>query len=151
MDTAYDHDFYLWTQEQAALLEGRHFDALDIANLVEEITSLGASDRRALISQLIRLVMHLLKWQYQPHEQSTSWRGSIHDARLQMELILADSPSLRRLVPDLLGRYYAHARRQAQTETGLPLATFPETCPWTLDEQILDPDFFPTESDDESA
>src|SRR5437879_1345129 len=79
----YNEDFYAWTQEQAALLEARQFAALDIPNLVEEVTSLGVSDRRALTSHLIRLVMHLLKWCHQPAVQSASWRGNIRDARLQ--------------------------------------------------------------------
>jgi hypothetical protein len=138
----YNKDFYAWTQEQAVLLEARQFDALDLPNLVEEITSLGVSDRRALTSQLIRLVMHLLKWGYQPTAQSSSWRGSLRDARLQIQLVLEDSPSLHRQVPDLLMRYYLKARLLAHDDTGLPLATFPEACPWTP-EQVLNDDFWP--------
>jgi hypothetical protein len=138
----YEQDFYQWTQEQAALLEARQFDALDIPNLVEEIMSLGVSDRRALTSHLIRLVMHLLKWRYQPGAQSPSWRGSIRDARLQIHLVLDDSPSLRRQVSDLLLRYYPKARLWAQDDTGLTLTTFPETCPWTP-ERVLDETFWP--------
>jgi hypothetical protein len=69
MDTnskLYEQDFYRWTQEQAALLEARQFDTLDMANLVEEITSLGISQKHALGSHLKNLVMPLLKWHYQP-------------------------------------------------------------------------------------
>jgi Domain of unknown function DUF29 len=142
--TLYDQDFYAWTQAQAALLEAQRFDALDIANLVEEITSLGATERRALGSHLKQLLLHLLKWQYQPSGRQTghSWRSSIHNARDEIDAILEDSPSLRREVPRLLARRYPAARLLAQDETGLPLATFPPACPWQAQE-VLDADFWP--------
>jgi hypothetical protein len=140
----YEQDFYAWTQAQAALLEAQQFDALDLANLVEEIIGLGASERRALGSHLKQLVMHLLKWQYQPEGRQTGhgWRFSIHNTRDEIVAVLEESPSLRRAMPGLLARRYRAARLLAQEDTGLPLATFPGTCPWTLD-QILDEDFFP--------
>ena len=140
----YDSDFYAWTQEQAALLRDGKMKALDLANLAEEIESLGKSDRRALASHLRGLVMHLLKWHYQPSGRQTgqSWRTSINNHRRDIQAIVDDSPSLRRQVPDLLAREYARSRRDASDETGLPLATFPDTCPWTP-EQVLDEDFWP--------
>jgi hypothetical protein len=93
----YTQDFYAWTQEQAARLEARQFDALDIINLVDEVLSLGASERRALGSHLIILVLHLLKWRYQPDGRLTShsWSDSIRNARIQIDLLVETSPSLR--------------------------------------------------------
>jgi hypothetical protein len=44
----YDDDFYAWTQEQARLLRAGEFSAVDVANLAEEIESIGRSDRREL-------------------------------------------------------------------------------------------------------
>jgi|SRR6185295_12138080 hypothetical protein len=84
----YTQDFYAWTQEQAARLEARQFDALDIVNLVDEVISLGASERRALGSYLIILVLHLLKWRYQPDGRlpSHSWSDSIRNAHIQHEI-----------------------------------------------------------------
>lgn len=147
MDTRtalYDQDFYAWTQAQAALLEARQFADLDLLNLVDEVTTLGVSERRALGSHLIILVLHLLKWRYQPAERLTShsWADSIRHARLQIDLLLDTSPSLRPGLPGMLTRYYPKARRVAADETHLALATFPEGCPWTLDD-ILAYDFFP--------
>jgi hypothetical protein len=140
----YEQDFYAWTREQAAFLEARQFEGLDIANLVEEVTSLGISQKHALGSHLKNLIMHLLKWQYQPSGRQIghSWRSSIVNARDEIAALLDDSPSLRREVPSLLTRRYPSARLLAQNETGLPLGTFPATCPWTL-EQLLDLDFWP--------
>jgi len=75
--TTYDTDFFAWTQHQAAALRAKDFAALDLEHLAEEIESLGRSDRRAIASQLERLLLHLLKWAYQPlaHERyGASWR-----------------------------------------------------------------------------
>ena len=142
--TRYDTDFFLWTQVQAAALRDGKVQELDWANLAEEIESLGKSDRRALESHLEGLVMHLLKWHYQPSGRVTghSWYSTIAEHRRQIGLLGDDSPSLRRAQADLLGRGYPHARTRASGETGLPLATFPEACPWPL-EQVLDDDFWP--------
>jgi predicted DNA-binding ribbon-helix-helix protein len=57
----YETDFYLWTQEQATLLREGRLDELDVPNLVEEIDSLGRSQRHELRSRLRVLLMHLLK------------------------------------------------------------------------------------------
>src|SRR5262249_15743473 len=133
--TLYAQDFYAWTQEQAARLEARQFDALDIVNLVDEVIALGASERRALGSHLIILVLHLLNWRYQPDSRLTShsWSDSIRNARIQIDLLVETSPSLRPLLPGILMRYYPKARRLAADETHLALTTFPEACPWSID------------------
>src|SRR5262244_647649 len=145
--TRYDEDFYTWTQEQAALLREGAVHELDLTNLAEEIESLGKSDRRALGSHLRNLVLHLLKWQYQPGGRlpGQSWESSIQNARDEIAMILEDSPSLVPTVPELLARRYPLARQNAATETRLPLALFPATCPWTP-EQVLDADFWPGEN-----
>jgi Domain of unknown function DUF29 len=139
----YDEDFYTWTQAQAALLREGAWQELDMLNLAEEIESLGKSDRRALRSHLEGLLMHLLKWQYQPRRRQSghSWYSTIAEHRKQIVYIIEDSPSLRRLVPSLLTEYPG-ARQRASDETHLPLATFPDVCPWTA-AQVLDAGFWP--------
>ena len=145
----YDQDFYAWTQEQAALLREGAVHELDLTNLAEEIESLGKSDRRALGSHLRNLVLHLLKWQYQPSGRLTghSWQSSIRNARAEIAVLLEDSHSLQQECAELLVRWYPLARLDAADETRLPLDTFPATCPWTP-EQVLDPDFWPGEDGD---
>ncbi|MBN2886169.1 MAG: DUF29 domain-containing protein [Chromatiaceae bacterium] len=134
---SYHEDFFLWTQQQAALLRQGQWSTLDAANLAEEIESMGKSDRRALTSHLVNLLLHRLKWDYQPRRRGMSWRLSMRNARREIGLILDDSPSLRRQLPDLIETAYAAARRDAAEETGLPLETFPEHCPFEV-EQLLD-------------
>lgn len=143
-DTGYDQDFYAWTQAQAAFLREGAWRELDMPNLAEEIDSLGKSDRRAIRSHLKILVLHLLKWQYQPsmRQSGHSWRSSITNARDEIAVLLEDSPSLRRHVAALLTQGYPSARDTVSDETHLPLATFPIACPWTV-EQVLDTAFWP--------
>ena len=146
--TLYDTDFYAWTQEQAALLREGAVAELDLVNLAEEIESLGQRDRRTLGSHLRTLMLHLLKWQYQPSGRLTghAWRSSIRTARIEITVLLEDSPSLGGAVPGLIARWYPNARLDAADETGLPLTTFPEACPWSV-AQVLDDDFYPGEVD----
>src|SRR5262249_33002934 len=91
--TPYDEDFYLWTQQQAALLREGKWQALDYANLAEEIESVGRSDKRELSNRLKVLVLHLLKWRYQPDVRQTghSWADTIWEQRGQIVAILEDS------------------------------------------------------------
>jgi Domain of unknown function DUF29 len=47
-----------------------NFDELGLDNLVEEIEALNRSEKREVESRLEVLLMHLLKWHYQPEHQS---------------------------------------------------------------------------------
>jgi Domain of unknown function DUF29 len=138
----YDADFYRWTQTQAAALRAKDFAALDLENLAEEIESLGRSERRAIVSHLERLLLHLLKWREQPQGRGPSWRSTIRHARRGITKLLTESPSLHDYPARQMTAAYRHAREDAADATGLPLATFPEACPWAR-AQILDADFWP--------
>jgi Domain of unknown function DUF29 len=140
--TPYDTDVYAWSQEQAALLDGKQWDALDIANLIEEILSVGASQYTAVSSAVYQILVHLLKWRYQPARQSRSWRVSLLEHRSRIPRRLRRAPSLAREIPLMIVEEYPAACRKASAQTGLPLATFPEDCPWTA-AQVLDVDFWP--------
>ena len=138
----YAQDFYRWTQEQVALLREGKWHELDCEHLMEEIADLGLSARKELRSYLEGLVLHLLKWRYQPDYQTRSWRDSIAENRAGVPEALQETPSLRPQLPLLLVECYPPARRKAARQTRLPLVTFPEHCPWTV-EQILSDDFWP--------
>jgi Domain of unknown function DUF29 len=130
----YEEDFYAWTVEQSRLLRSGELSAVDAANIAEEIESMGRSDRRELKNRLVVLVMHLLKWHHQPGARSRSWSATIDEQRLQIEGILAESPSLRPAAAIMLGESYAIARARAIAETGLADEVFPAACPFTADE-----------------
>ena len=93
-ETTHGGDFFLWAHEQAlALSEGR-WDALDVANLVDEVQDLGRSQKREISSRTTVLLQHLLKWKFQPKGRSSSWRGTIREQRRALNEELDDSPSL---------------------------------------------------------
>lgn len=142
VSSVYETDFHEWTQQQGALLRAGRIAELDLENLAEEIESMGASDRRELFSRINVLLIHLLKWRYQPEERSSNWIGTINEQRNQLDLLLRQSPSLRRWLLEAIEDGYARARRDAARETGLPATTFPDACSFSS-EQILDPDYWP--------
>ena len=139
--TDYDTDFYQWTQQQAALLRQGQFSQLDTAHLIDEIEDMGNSNRFALESYLANVIMHLLKWQYQPERRCTSWELTIVNGRHQIAKRLNSSPSLKPKLPEIIESEYSLARRNASGQTTLPLSTFPSSCPFTM-EQITS-DYWP--------
>ena len=139
---SYEGDLYGWAMQQAALLrEGRLAEA-DIANIAEEIESLGRSEKRELVSRLKVLLAHLLKWQFQPGHRGNSWRLTIREQRKMLATHLAQNPSLRPGLAEAIAEAYGLALLIAQRGTGLAESTFPADCPYGAAE-ILDADFLP--------
>jgi hypothetical protein len=102
--TLHDEDFLAWSKDQAqALRTGARAGSnqkLDWENLAEEIEGLGISQRHALNSQIERIIRHLLKLEHSPAaEPRRRWEESIDDARSEIELLLAESPSLAGEIP----------------------------------------------------
>ncbi len=143
----FEHDFYAWTQQQAAILADHRWEDLDLANLIEEIESLGRQERQELRNRLCLLIAHLLKWQFQPQKRSRSWLATIRIQRLDTMDLLEDNPSLKPYLEEALERAYQKAIILAVKETNLPKKTFPLQCSYMLAD-ILDESFFPGEASD---
>jgi hypothetical protein len=144
----YDTDFYAWTQAQARALQAKDWPALDLDHLAEEIIDLGSNHRHAIESQMERLLHHLLKWCYDPaRDPRRGWQLSMRHARREIAKLIEESRSLRDYPARYLATAYRHARGDAAIDTGLPLATFPEACPWPV-ERVLEEDFWPAEQHD---
>lgn len=142
LKTLYDTDFNLWVEAQLAALQSQRLEELDLSNPIEEIEDLAKRDKKALRSHLKVLLLHLLTWQFQSAKRSNSCRASIANARIEIEDILLDSPSLENYLPTIVAQAYANARTLASTETGSEIETFPENLPYELS-QVLDADFLP--------
>lgn len=140
--TLYDTDFNLWIEQTVNHLKNGNLKDLDLENLIEEIESMGRRDKREIISRSRILILHLLKWKYQPEKRTSSSIATINEQRYQIQLILQDSPSLKPYFRDNFADCYPMIRQDAAKETSLPLNSFPIDCPWS-EEQILDADFFP--------
>jgi hypothetical protein len=142
MAALYDRDFYAWTQQAGDLLRKGCFGEVDIDHVAEEIEDSGKEKKHTLKSQTRRLILRLLKWQFQPERRSDSWIESIGDARSEIVDVLEENPSLKPITANLPSEAYDQAVRRAVRETGMPRRSFPATCPYSF-EQLADDDFFP--------
>lgn len=143
----YETDYCVWAETNAQLLQAGRLTEVDIEHLIEELNDVGKSERRSLQSYLELILLHLLKWRFQPYLRSHSWRLSIENGRQGIEKVLDDSPSLRPTLQVVIEKAYSYARRSAAVETGLPKKNFPEICPFTQ-EEILDDSFLPIAQED---
>jgi len=142
MADTYQNDFYAWAMEQAALLRVGRFAAADIENIAEEIESIGRGEKRELVNRLTILLMHLLKWHFQPGFRSPSWSSSIREQRIRLLSHLKDNPSLEAKLGECYAEAYELAVIRAARETGLPESGFPAAAPYRV-EQAMDAEFWP--------
>jgi len=136
MVAKHDADFYAWTQQTAQTIREQRWSDLDIENLLEEIESMGKSERRGIESRLHILLAHLLKVQYEPDKHARSWDATIKEQRLQISFLFEENPSLRARADELIHRAYRVARIRAERETALDENVFPIACPWTAEEVL---------------
>jgi hypothetical protein len=138
----YEADFYAWANQQTALLRAGRLNEADIANIAEEIESMGRSEKRELVSRLAVLLTHLLKWRFQPAKRGKSWRLTIKGQRIELRRHLRDNPSLKAKLTEAMVDAYESACVDAARETQLTEEGFPASCPWTYTE-IIDDAFWP--------
>lgn len=146
----YEEDFNTWVQQQIQSLKSGQLHRLDIQHLIIELEEMGKSDIRALESRLIILIAHLLKWQFQlttlteqwQGYEGKSWQNTIIEQRAQLRHLLKKAPSLKQEFPNAVGEVYAEAVAVAEKETQLAQSTFPQDCPYTM-QQLLDDHFYP--------
>lgn len=138
----YDKDFYAWTQEQARLIKNKEVDKLDLMHLLEEVESMGASERSELVNRLEVLIGHLLKWQFQPSHRGNSWEYTITEQRDKIKDHIIDNPSLKSYLATAFEKGYKYGTLLAAKESKLSRKAFPQQCEWTIDE-VLSDDFFP--------
>jgi hypothetical protein len=139
----HDQDFYAWTQQQAGIIRAGNLSDLDLKHLLEEVESMGASERSQLQSRLKVLLGHLLKWQHQPAFRSRSWTATIKEQRLSVMELLDDNPSLRHVLDERIRKAYQQGVLLAVKETDMDECAFPTSCPYTR-EQMLDLGFYPS-------
>jgi hypothetical protein len=139
----YKDDYYTWTGVQARALREGKVSALDWENLAEEVEDLGKAEQHRLESHLESLLMHLLKWVYQPQRRSRSSSNSIREHRFRIERVLRDNPGLKPSLPQVLADAYGGTRFSAEKETAIDLSTFEEMCPWAI-EDVMRSDFWPS-------
>lgn len=138
----YETDYLKWIETTVKKLQVQDYSNIDWENLIDEIEDMGQSERRSLKGNLIVILTHLLKWQYQPNFRSVSWKGSIVEHRRRIREALKDSPSLKPYFEEVFAQCYSDRVEQASAETGLSVEIFPQLCPYTSAE-VLDSNFLP--------
>jgi hypothetical protein len=138
----YEQDYCRWLEITAQLLRARQLSDLDIVHLADEIEAMGKREKRVVESNAEVILMHLLKYRYQPELRSNSWRFTILEHRDRLQKLFRDSPSLQPFYESSFADCYSRARKKAAVETGLSLDRFPLTSPFSAAE-TLNPDFLP--------
>jgi hypothetical protein len=138
----YDFDFAEWSRVNAELLRAGRFGEIDLEHVAEEIEDLGTNKRSALYNRFVRLIEHLLKWQFQPERRGTSWKRTMAEQRRRIRKLLDQNPSFLPTLGEVTQDAYRDAARLASITTGVALGDFPQTSPFSI-EQLLDYEFLP--------
>lgn len=144
MGTKYENDVVAWSNEQAQLIRGGKFALLDLEHIAEEIEDVGKAEQRELASRMAELLAHLLKWEYQPERQGSSWKISIKKQRAGIDRRLKKTPSLKPMLQDAdwIEDIWDDALKMASKETGIEVDKFPLDCQWKLTE-VVQPEWLP--------
>ena len=140
----YEQDYPEWLDITLNQLQNRDLENIDWEHLIEEIAALGNEQRRKVESYLLRLLIHLLLYNYWSSEKDWSGRGwekEIDNFRLELDLLL-ESKVLYNHCVKILDKIYIKARNNAIRKSELSPEIFPENCPYSLTE-ILNPEWLP--------
>ncbi|MDE0125838.1 MAG: DUF29 domain-containing protein [Bryobacterales bacterium] len=109
----YDEDFWSWTQEQAGALRRRDLDAIDWENVIEEIETLGRSEKRGWTSLCTNVIQHLLKMEHGGRRHLRHWRREIVAWRVTMFRKLRSHPGMKGELPEMLAEAWEDGRGDA--------------------------------------
>ena len=130
--TLYEQDFALWVKETVKHLKSGDFTEIDLENLIEEVESLGKSQRKAVRSFLVRLLEHLLERCYVPMPECyRGWEIEIRNFRRELKQEFKDSPSLKRFMSEIFRDSYQDALNAMKEDYNN--VDFPDVCPFASD------------------
>ncbi len=135
----YDEDFVLWIDQTTAKIRQGDLNNLDWEHLLEELESLGNEQRRKVESYLLRLLIHLLLYQYWLTERAwcaKGWEREIDNFRIELDSLF-ESKTLYNHGLGKLEAVYQKARWKAIQKSQLSSEIFPQTCSFSM-EQLLD-------------
>jgi hypothetical protein len=136
LKTLYDSDFALWIEDTVNKLKAKDTKDLDWENLIEEMESLGKSQRKTVRSFLFRLLEHLLKRCYvNLPECYRGWEIEIRNFRRELKQEFQDSPSLKTFMLEILTTSYQDALEFMKED--YPDVIFPDICPFPKDVEVL--------------
>ena len=134
--TLYDQDFALWIEKTVKQLKSGDLSQVDLENLIEEVESLGKSQRKAVDNFLTRLLEHLLKRCYVVLPDCyRGWEIEIRNFRKELKKEFKYSPSLKRFMIEILEECYREALEAVKED--YPDSDFPDVCPFAEDVDSL--------------
>jgi hypothetical protein len=116
-----------------------------LENLIDEISSMGKSEKRSLESYLTRLLEHLLKlayWESELEYNQRGWKNEIRNFRRAIKRIIADSPSLQPYLIEIFNNSFQEARISFIELSGMA-ENLVSLAPICTIEQSLNEDWFP--------
>jgi hypothetical protein len=137
------HDRYALTLESARALRARDFARIDADAVAEELESMAGADAHELRSRVTRILEHLLKLKLTAgplyDENQRLWKGFVLRQQSEIDSLLEESPSLKRLLtPELLNRCHRTAARVVANDLGIAVDDF--HCPFGLEDVLPDRD-----------
>ena len=142
-ESLYETDYALWLDRTIADLKERKLDSIDWENLIEEVESLGRTEKRELRSRLITLFEHILKRCYTSYTQDyRGWQGTITRERRDLKELLIQSPSLKTYWQEIVLLCYSEAVKCLKDDRDYDQFNFPLECPFPTDPDRLLNDTF---------
>ena len=139
----YDEDILRWSERQAEIVRGLARvrgipNDLDIANVAEEIESVGRSELAAVESFIELILAHLVKLSLEPDAQAArKWRSEIIAFHGNMRRRYADSMRGRIAFDEIWRQVRAQAIVAAEDGAAVA-ALLPERSPVDLDELLAE-------------
>ncbi|MDB9394891.1 DUF29 domain-containing protein [Microcystis aeruginosa] len=143
LEQLYEREYDRWLSETIELLKNRQFDRVDYEHLIEELAALRRSEKTAVKSLILSIIIQLLLYQFWTTEReknSNHWAAEIITFRVQLEYKLTTNLSKFLELELELENIYENARLIAEKKTGLK--NLPIICPYSL-RQILEKQWFP--------
>ncbi|MEI6235207.1 MAG: DUF29 domain-containing protein [Planctomycetota bacterium] len=138
LSALYLKDETAWLDAMVDLIGRKEYDEMDYDNLREYLTDMAIRDRREVLSRLVVLIAHHLKWLSQPEKRTPSWRATIEQQSDEL-LDILESGVLSNYAEEILPKAYLRAVKYAAGETGLPLTKFPRKSELTASEWVALP------------
>ena len=132
----YEQDILLWVEDTIAKLKSGDFVNLDLVNLIEEVESVGISQKRQLSSRLMVLLEHLLKRMYvNSTYDNNGWERTIRTQRNHLLLLLKQVPSLKTYWSQSFEDAWEIALKTVQED--YPSVDFPDRFPYSTEVEML--------------
>ncbi|MBD2279445.1 DUF29 domain-containing protein [Aphanizomenon flos-aquae] len=137
----YKSDYLAWYEMTLEQIKNDQLNDLDLDSLSEVLENLVRDTKRSGESYLRQIIIHLLLIEYWEAESINRRRWAAEIVNFRNELETDMTRNLRKHLNEEKENNYQKAIKYVIAKTGLKKNTFPEQCPYTL-EQLINDDWF---------